>query len=178
MQPFVYFFLATIVVSAFAQPSGAEELPARKAGLWEITITSAQLPKQIIKQCADEATDRQMMQMGMDLAAGKTGVQCAKNETTKQGGHYTIETDCMMGPMRLVSKAVFSGDFSSQYTGELSARYDPPLMGMSQSKTTMTAKWLGPCQAGQRPGDMIMSDGTSIDAATLKMLGGTAYPTK
>jgi hypothetical protein len=40
--------------------------------------------------------------------------------------------------------------------------YSPPIMGMSSSRIAMDAKWLGPCKAGQKPGDMFMN-GVKID---------------
>jgi hypothetical protein len=33
---------------------------------------------------------------------------------------------------------------------------------------TMTAKWLGPCAAGQRPGDMIMPNGMKMNILDLQ----------
>ncbi len=36
-------------------------------------------------------------------------------------------------------------------------------MGMSEGRSTMSARWLGPCRAGQRPGDITMPNGTVIN---------------
>jgi hypothetical protein len=36
---------------------------------------------------------------------------------------------------------------------------------------TMAAKWLGPCTADQKPGDMIMGNGTKINILDMKKRG-------
>jgi len=43
-------------------PARADELPPRKAGLWELTITheGVSVPPQRWQQCIDEETDRRM----------------------------------------------------------------------------------------------------------------------
>ncbi len=50
------------------------------------------------------------------------------------------------------------------------ASYNPPLMGRSESATTMEAKWIGPCKADQKPGDMVMPNGTKVNM--LEMMAG------
>jgi hypothetical protein len=51
---------------------------------------------------------------------------------------------------------VFSGKFDSAYKGDIKSTYDPPMHGMRESSSTLEAKWLGPCGAGQKAGDIVM----------------------
>jgi hypothetical protein len=41
---------------------------------------------------------------------------------------------------------------------------------------TMSAKWLGPCAADQRPGDMIMPNGMKINILDLQKRGVPGAP--
>jgi hypothetical protein len=37
---------------------------------------------------------------------------------------------------------------------------------------TIAAKWVGPCPAGQRPGDMTMGNGMTINVLDMQKRGG------
>jgi hypothetical protein len=43
---------------------------------------------------------------------------------------------------------------------------------------TMAAKWLGPCKSDQRPGDMIMANGTKINVLDMQKRGGPPVPAR
>lgn len=155
------FFAAVIVGAANAET----QLPKRKAGLWEVKITSqTQAGTQVAKHCIDEATDAKMQQM-----ASSIGQNCSKMENRQEGQKYISEAACKIMGTNVTSKAVFSGDFGSNYSGEIAASYDPPLMGMKESKTTVSARWLGACEAGQKPGDIIMGNGMKMNINDLQM---------
>ena len=149
----------------------AEEFPKRKSGLWEIqTSMMGQAPGQTMKQCVDAASDAKMMQMGQDTNA-KMGASCAKNDFRKEGGNFISESDCTIGGMRIVSRTVFSGDFNSEYSGETTASFDPALVGMTEQKMTITARWVGACEADQKPGDIIMPGGVKINIDSIGTFG-------
>jgi hypothetical protein len=133
----------------------AQEMPARKAGLWQLSMTVSGAPAQIIRHCIDEKTDKQMQQLGqgMDRSA------CSRNEWRQEGDRYIGESECRFGPSTTTTKIVFQGDFSKSYKGEIEGRIDPPMGGMSQTRTTITARWVGACPAGWKPGDMEMPGG-------------------
>lgn len=40
----------------------------------------------------------------------------------------------------------------------------------------MAAKWIGPCTADQKPGDMIMANGMKINITNAQKLGAPAAP--
>ena len=68
-----------------------------------------------------------------------------------------------------------SGDFNSAYTVKVESKQEggqsmpgmPP--GAGAMKMTIDAKWLGPCAAGQKPGDMIMSNGMKMNVRDMPM---------
>ena len=155
----------------FASISVAEELPQRKAGLWEVKVVTDQpgAPSQEMKQCTDAGTDAQMMNAGNDMA-GKMGVSCTKPELKKSGSTYSSTSVCTMGTFKVTSDASFSGDFTSQYHGEVKSKFEPQMMGIDTSKTTITGKWIGPCEAGQVPGDMIYPGGKKFNFRDLEKL--------
>ena len=134
-------------------------MPKRQPGLWEVAVASgSHKTPYVSKQCLDEATDAKLMQMGSEMSA-KIGGQCQRQEIKKEGGVYKSSSVCNMGPTTITSQATFSGDFWESYQGDIHATFNPPLMGKSESDTKIVGKWLGPCEAGQKPGDIIMPGG-------------------
>ena len=69
---------------------------------------------------------------------------------------------------------MFSGDFDRAYTIAVHSRpAGREAQGSAPSgepQMTMEAKWVGPCKAGQKPGDMMMSNGMKMNV--LEMTGG------
>src|SRR5262245_10104296 len=87
---------ATVVlaVAALTAPLAASaqtlDLPLRKAGLWEVTMTVEKpkvLPAVTTKVCLNPATDRDLMDYGLKLTGGK----CKKLTTSRQGKSYMID---------------------------------------------------------------------------------------
>jgi hypothetical protein len=139
--------------------AGAADLPKRKAGLWEFKTQMAGKPSRgAIQQCIDANTDDLMQQRAAKEGASK----CATTDVKHQGNTVVIHSVCKMEGITTTSDAVITGSFDSGYRNEMTVRYDPPMVGMTGAKTTQEAKitqeakWLGPCKAGQKPGDVIM----------------------
>jgi hypothetical protein len=141
---------AALLLSATAARS--QDLPARKPGLWEITMQMTNAPSQSIRQCIDAKTDQQMLRFGQGLGQE----QCSRNVIRKEGDRYVGESECRIGPSVATTRAVFAGDFDKAYKGEIDARYAPPMAGVSQSKVTIAARFTGPCPTGWKAGDMEM----------------------
>ena len=149
----------------------AEDLPVRKSGLWEIqSAITGQASGNTMKQCIDAASDAKMMRMGKDMGK-QVGANCAKNEFRKANEGFISESDCTIDGTRMVSRTVFFGDFNSAYTGETTITYEPPVMGTSEQKMTVSAKWIGPCEAGQQPGDIILPGGIKMNIYSMRKLG-------
>ena len=150
----------TVVVLAAAMPLtvAAVDLPKRKSGLWEIaTSQTGGPPGPVAQMCIDEKLD----DLTKQLAAG--GITCSKQEVRREGDRYVSDSVCRIGESTATTRIVFSGNFNSTYNADIQATYSPPFMGMSEGRSTVSARWLGPCRAGQRPGDITMPGGTVIN---------------
>jgi hypothetical protein len=160
--------LPAIALSLFcAFPAVALDLPARKAGLWELKMTgeSAQMPPQVMQQCIDAATDKTMN----EKFSGAQGM-CSKQELRKSGNTIVAEASCKSGDMATTTQSVFDGDFDSAYTVKIATTIEggaarPSLSG--KTNMTIEAKWLGPCKAGQKPGDIEMPNGMKMNILDL-----------
>src|ERR1700688_4386160 len=103
------FGAVSIVVLIGAMPALAAEMPSRKAGLWEVTMSfeNRNVPGQTIQQCIDAATD-QMMQS----SAGPFAAQaCSKRDVQRSANTITIDSTCTIGGKSATSRAVINGSF-------------------------------------------------------------------
>jgi hypothetical protein len=149
----------SIVVALGAVPALAAELPSRKPGLWEMkmSVESRNLPAQTIQQCIDASTD-QMMQS----SAGPFAQQaCSKRDVQRTATGMTIDSTCTIGGKTATSHAAVNGSFDSAYTMTVTSESDA--MPGGKMAMSMSAKWLGPCGADQKPGDMIMGNGMKVN---------------
>src|SRR2546421_4992030 len=88
---------ALILAVTFVTTSalGQEQMPSRKAGLWEMTMTfeGRGAPPQTMQQCIDAATDKAMQ----DMSQGMRGQSCSKREVKKVGNTIVFDSVCSMG---------------------------------------------------------------------------------
>jgi len=57
----------------------------------------------------------------------------------------------------------------------------PPLPGIApgaETHMTIAAKWLGPCAAGQKPGDVVMANGMTMNVFDIQKMRKQAVPPK
>jgi len=159
-----------------ALAASAADYPPRKPGLWEMTLQtessgSAKAPvAHTTQQCIDAASDKAMREMGMGM--GKE--MCSKQEMRAEGSTFVVDSVCTIsfgsGASTATTHGVISGDFSSAYKMVMSSSYNPPMMGRKEGTAIVEAKWVGPCKAGQKPGDMMMPNGMKMNV--LEMTGG------
>jgi len=154
-----------------ATPVCALDLPARKAGLWEVKMTfeGRNLPPQVIEQCIDAATDKMMSSFGGNLRQD----MCSKQDVQKVGSTLVVDSVCQMGSITMNSHGVITGDFNSGYTVKMtSTRSGGPAMpgapADGKSDMTIEAKWLSACKSDQKPGDMIMADGRKVNIVDMQ----------
>jgi hypothetical protein len=142
---FVTLFVATVVAAASFDP------PKRKSGLWEIKVSSDYskgMPA--MQQCIDEKTDDLMTN---EMPGGEK-LSCSKNEVRKEGDRIVSESVCKLNGSTAKTRAVFTGRFDSAYKADVKSTYEPPMQGMREASTVIEGKWLGPCNPGQKPGDV------------------------
>jgi hypothetical protein len=161
------FGLTAILILAGVLPAVAAELPSRKAGLWEIKMSfeNRNGASQAIQQCIDAATD-QMMQSG---AGPLAQAACSRRDVQKSGNTVTIDAACTVGGKAATSHAVITGSFDSAYTMTVTSESDALPGG--KMTMTMVGKWLGPCAADQKPGDMIMANGFKVNVLEMRKRG-------
>lgn len=154
-----------------ATPAVALDLPARKAGLWEIktVMDGGSHPAQVAQHCIDAETDKLMNSIGGEMRKEA----CSKQDVQKVGSTYVIDSVCKFGPMTSTSRGVVTGDFNSAYTVKMTSKREggPNIPGMPAGGTdtmTIEAKWLGACAADQKPGDMILAGGQKMNVRDLQ----------
>jgi hypothetical protein len=138
----------------FAASAAAQDMPKMKAGLWESTTASSGpkgSPPNVSKSsmCLNDAALKDIMAFSQSM-----GAQCSRNTMRRDGNKYYGEAECTMGNMTVKSQSVttFTGDAS--FHTENRATFSPAMAGMSGSTSTQDAKFVGPCPAGMKPGDM------------------------
>lgn len=147
----------------------AADVPARKSGLWEITtgMGGAHAMSQTMQQCIDEKTDKLTEETGMREAQRN----CSKNDVRREGGKVIVDSVCKFEGTTATTRAEFSGDFGGSYRGDIRTSYNPPMQGMKDMQMTIAAKWLGPCKAGMKPGDVMMPGGMKFNAGDMQRQG-------
>ncbi|HTV35337.1 MAG TPA: DUF3617 family protein [Xanthobacteraceae bacterium] len=148
-------FIAFLLLS-FASASAAE-FPTRKAGLWEITIVGDHPIK--VRQCSDAASDEAMEQAGIGFPG-----ECAKRDVEKSGNTITVVSVCTSARKTTVSHMVITGSLDSTYTMTMSTQESGRSAGPSM---TLSGKWLGPCAADQKPGDVMLPNGAKFNILKL-----------
>jgi hypothetical protein len=162
---------AFIITPAFAQ----DQMPSRKAGLWEMTMTfeGRGAPPQTMQQCIDASTDKAMQ----DMSQGTRGQSCSKREMKKVGDTIVFDSVCNTGAGTATSHGVVSGDFNSAYTVKINSKREggPPNMP-AETNMTVAAKWVGACKADQKPGDIIMANGMKMNVTDMQKGGPPGMP--
>jgi Protein of unknown function (DUF3617) len=169
-------FAVVAVALLSAAPALALDMPARKAGLWEMKMVfdGSPMPAQTMRQCIDQATDKAMQsQFG---SGGAQGATCSKQDIKNAGGTTTFDTVCKIGPTTTATRGTITGSFDSAYTMKItsSSAGGPPIAGMApggETRMTIEAKYLGGCQAGQKPGDVVMSNGMKMNVLEMQKMG-------
>lgn len=158
MRPLVFFLCSFFLLPLIAHGDGPSA-PNRKPGLWEVSVVADGRPMPMgIKQCADETTDVQMMQMS---EAHKEN--CKVSGFTKTATGHEFSSECDVAGSKITSKGTFIGDFQKEYRGEIVTTMNPPMFGRTGSRSIISAKWLGACPDGMKPGDMQMGNGVTIN---------------
>lgn len=170
--------LLLLLVSALAAPAMAQRkvaadpraaLPARKAGLWEVTVQphapngmgGMRQPPQTVRQCTSAKAERVML-----LAILPGQENCGKFQVAKRAGQggsgHDIAAACKVHDQRVLANVQLRGDLRSVYSGTYRVEYPGAPMG-SSGPVDFQGRWLGACAAGQRPGDMVLPNGIKVN---------------
>jgi hypothetical protein len=172
------FRLATALVLCVAPAlkTDAVELPTRKAGLWELKMlrTGSPAPEMTMQHCTDETTDKKMTTQLSPMAKQN----CTKNDTEKTATGYVTDSVCSFNGTTMTSHSEVIGDFNSGYSVKVTSHNEgAPAGAPRDTDMTLQAKWLGPCPADQRPGDIVMPGGFRMNITDMEKLKGL-MPTK
>lgn len=130
--------------------AASSDAPKRKSGLWEMKMSGGHMPGGMtMQQCVDQKSD--------DISKMQEAKSnCTKNVVRREGDKIVAESVCKMEGTTATTRTVFTGNFDSAFKADIRSTYDPPMHGMRESSSMVEAKWLGPCLAGQKAGDMVM----------------------
>jgi hypothetical protein len=152
--------IAVGIVAGLMSAAQAAEAPSRKPGLWEVKTTIEGQGRAVtVKQCIDPATD-QMLQS----SAGPFSAPLCEREVKTSASGLTIDSRCKFNGKQASAQAVVSGSFDDAYTMTVTSE----TADLPPGKMTMEAKWLGPCTADQKPGDVVMANGVKINIPELQ----------
>jgi hypothetical protein len=147
-------------------PASADELPVRKAGLWDIKIklTGGAAPTAMMRHCTDETVDRQMSTLFNPLAPQP----CTRTTVQKEGDHYTVSASCNVDEKTVKVISDVGGDFQSAYTVVTETKVqDDPDSDPAISSMTLEGTYAGACKSGQKPGDVMMAGGLKLNVKTM-----------
>jgi hypothetical protein len=99
---------------------------------------------------------------------------CSKHDFKLSGNRGTGDFVCNMGGSTMHAKSTMTLDGNSAYRTEIDTTYNPPFMGRERTKTVITARNVGPCKPGQRPGDLVMPNGQTMNMRDV--MNGTKKP--
>ena len=149
----------------------AEDLPVRKAGLWELKIVRAgsSMPDMTMQHCTDETVDKEMNNNNASPMAKQI---CAKQDIRKTATGYVSDSECSVAGVNTTSHAEITGDFNAAYTVKTTSHSQGGAVGAAGRDTTMTleAKWLGACKPEQKPGDIVMPGGFKMNVRDMDKL--------
>jgi Protein of unknown function (DUF3617) len=147
-----------LVVASMTQ---ADQLPHRKPGAWQMTRSSpdSKMPPMTATLCVDAASESALVDMGKSSAKK----MCSKSEVHFNGDNGTIDTVCKFGNLTQTSHSTIRFTGPDAFRVETHSHFDPPLAGMADRTTIAESKWLGPCPANMKPGDVVMANGMKMN---------------
>jgi hypothetical protein len=155
--------LLFILLCLAAGAATAQEKYQRKSGLWEVKRVASRTEDQerIYQVCVDQASDNALRQ----LAGGMRSERCEAAKAVREGDKLVVDATCKVAKSSTATThAVITGKFDSAYKVESKSTFDPPLKGQTEGTAVLEAKWTGACKANQKPGDVILPNGTKVSS--------------
>jgi hypothetical protein len=167
---------AAVICLGGVASAQASDFPARRAGLWDVTVNmeSMKLPARTNKMCIDAATDARLMKLGMASKDAK----CTQMKISGAGNTRIVDSVCHMNGGTQKNRAVMTFSGNSAYRMDVRSQFSPPIGGHGESHIVQDAKWVGPCPADMKPGDMVVN-GMKINMLSVAgPSGGTGHLTR
>ena len=162
--------VASAIALACVPVASAQDYPKLKPGQWEMTTTTTPIGAAAKSgattstpakstMCTDEAMQQQLIEM----SAGMRKEMCAKSEFKREGSRIVTTAECKVGTSTIRSRTVMTLTGDTAYRTEIAATYEPPFMGMKETKSTIEGKYVGACRDGLAPGDLVTAGGQKIN---------------
>ena len=115
-----------------------------------------------------------MPALAAEMPSRKAGLWEVQTPGSSGAFRQCIDATCTTTGKTLTSHGAVTGSFDRAYTMIVTTQGDG-IPGGTRTMT-VTAKWLGPCAADQKPGDMIMPNGTKLNILDLPKRGVPGAP--
>lgn len=161
--------VAIACAAAVSGPATAisAELPARKAGAWDISIklTGGMMPTAKMRHCTNERDDGNMSVMFNPLSPSP----CPTRDIQKHSDRYTIDAVCRDDGKSITLHADIRGNFDTRYTVVTETKVqDSEDSTPYVSNLTLEGTYLGACRADEKPGDVTMAGGLKINVNNME----------
>jgi hypothetical protein len=161
------------ILAACGRPSGEQAAapPARKAGLWEQSLTRDGQPGRlgVLRVCLDAATDSKFAVFGRHFAKGA----CQRSVTRTADGIYHFSSTCADADGATVKvMGTAAGDFATGYKVRSEVNVSGAALGSlnGMHEVDMTGRYLGPCPPDMRPGDVNLGSGLKVNIDRLPQI--------
>lgn len=143
------------------------DLPARRAGLWEVTIQAHApsgaggrvQPAMTVLQCTDAKAERIVP---LFLLPAREGCQRITVKKNAAGGSHEVSTVCQTHGQRIDMQLTLRGDMQARYHGTYRIQH-PATPSNNTGPVPFEGRWLGRCKPGQRAGDMVLPNGITVN---------------
>jgi hypothetical protein len=133
----------------------AVDPPPMKEGLWSIhsqSVTNAGTPSSNASTiCRTHAYDQKVREKMKSMPG------CTTASETLQGNEYSMRFQCTVQGSVINSASTVTFTDNSAHS-EVHASYTPALQGVTEMTMKQDQKYLGPCPAGMKPGDIKPTD--------------------
>lgn len=163
--------IAHEAVPAKSKAPQRSALPKRKPGLWEVTVRSeglvlspqgqAKPQPQTVQMCTNAQSEPVML---FAIVAGQENCSEVRSQrrSRQAGGGYALQTVCHVHGTRVDTQMELQGDLQSAYSGAFETKVPANPMA-NKGRMAFEGRWLGECTAGQRPGDMRLPNGITVN---------------
>ncbi len=122
-----------IALGGLAPTLGAEQLPIRKAGLWQLTTVSDSVGMKTFETCISFADP---------LVNGMGDKKCNVSRTQRIGYELYVDVVCRTDLGSQTTSTVFTGDFTTWYHAMSKITFEPPQGGFDHMGVTIDGKFL------------------------------------
>ena len=140
----------------------AADVVWRKAGLWEVDLwkDGEDATRAVrVQQCTDARSEPDVL---LSIVPGQE--HCAPLKMSRSPKRRVINTQCQVHGTPVKAQLTMDGDFAVSYRGNFNVQYLAQSVASSPAGTTLfQARWIGPCRSGMVPGDMVLSNGITVN---------------